>query len=145
MDRFLSKKYRDATAEKRGGKIDVSQGATESVTVLSSARGPDEQYEAEFAAATVLHALGELEKEATAKGRFDLFMALRPTLLDGADYRGDKAIGSVFGMKPNAVAGARHKLKKRLCDQIRKDLSDLVAPDVDIDEEFEVVTKHVSW
>lgn len=138
LKRFLSNQAVAAHAEKRGGgrPADSLDGAIERGQEPADPDTPEHVFERAWAEAVVRQALLRLESEAEASGKRELFVALRPFLLETpapADYAG---VAERLGLRRNTVAVAIHRLRQRLHEAVRDELAETVADPADIEAEL---------
>jgi RNA polymerase sigma-70 factor (ECF subfamily) len=137
LKRFLSNRKASAHALKRGGgQPTVSFDDDAETYEGDSAQTPDAVFERAWGDAVLRQALARLYVEAEAAGKRDLFLALRPFLLeapDGADYA---RVAERLKLRRNTVAVAIHRLRARMHEAVREELSHTVAETEQIEGEL---------
>jgi hypothetical protein len=81
------------------------------------------------------HEAKDLVQEYLARGKRELFEALKPSLTGGA-AEDRAALGRALGMTPGAVAVAVHRLRLRLRELVRLEVAQTVESAAMIDEEM---------
>ena len=141
LKRFLSNQRVAAHAAKRGGgqvvlSLDLDP---DRLPLAASDEGPDAAFEREWADAVLRQALAALQAEAAAAGKLALFDALRPFLFESPDADEYARIAATLGMRRNTLAVAIHRLRQRLRERVRRELTETVGDPAELDQELEVL------
>ena len=84
-------------------------------------------------------ALARLSDEAHKAGKQELFEALKPFLLESPDSSDYEKLVEDLGMRRNTIAVAVHRMRARLKELTRKELSETVSDDRSLNEELQVL------
>ncbi len=77
-----------------------------------------------------------LEQEAEQAGRAELFVSLRPFLVEAPEDTDYEAVAQAHDLRRNTVAVAVHRMRARLQELVREVLADTARERKDIDEEL---------
>jgi RNA polymerase sigma-70 factor (ECF subfamily) len=136
---YLVSEDRKEKAAKRGAGAVVSLESEEVLSYVSAlpAKGttPEVAFDRQWARTVLERALDRLrhEHEALHKGR--LFEALRPTL-SGEDVEDYTVLAGQLGLSTGAVAVAVHRLRRRLRELVRAEVSQTVGSASDLNAEM---------
>jgi RNA polymerase sigma-70 factor (ECF subfamily) len=85
---------------------------------------PDRLYDRQWAQELMNRVLDQLRRDYTAKGRGELFEALRPGLLDGGSLAGrdSEALAAQLGIRPGALRTAFHRLLEHFRAALRLEI-----------------------
>ena len=100
-----------------------------------AAPSPEAAYDRSWARMILSRALDRLREEHVARRKEALFEVLAP-FLDGADAHDYEAVAERLGMKRNAVAVAVHRMRGRLLEFLRAEVSQTVGTRADSDAEL---------
>jgi RNA polymerase sigma factor (sigma-70 family) len=138
LKHFLSNQIAAAHAAKRGGgQTPLSFEHDCEGVDAADAQMPDEVFERAWADAVLRQSLVRLDAEAAAAGKRELFLALRPFLLESPDADGYARIAERLNLRRNTVAVAIHRLRARLHEAVREELGETVAGDTEVESELE--------
>lgn len=128
LKRFLSNQATAAHAAKRGGgQIALSlDEQAEQGSLPADTDSPDAAYDRAWARVVVNQAAARLESEAQAAGKGELFLALREFLLESPDSDDYAQAAERLGLRRNTLAVAIHRMRQRLRELVREELSDTV-------------------
>lgn len=84
---------------------------------------PDAVFDRDYALTVVARAFARLREEAAASGKADLFAAASEFLLESPDASEYGELALRLGLRRNTLAVAIHRLRSRLRDLIRNELS----------------------
>lgn len=133
LKNFLAGEHRRSLAERRGGGSDTLSVNHEKGEALLAECGrgdtnPEAVYDRAWARTLLSAVLGDLGETMAAKGKGDLFAALRPTLQwdsPGVSWRG---VAEELAMSESSVRVAAHRLRQRygelLRDRVKQTLAD---------------------
>ncbi|MDB6023914.1 MAG: hypothetical protein JWM68_137 [Verrucomicrobiales bacterium] len=141
LKNFMSKEWRRASAQKRGGgsahvAFDTTLAETVYATDSSTKLAPDEIFDREWALTLLDLTLKRLQAEFAAAGKGNDFEALKGCLMaahGGIDYT---AVASQLEMNEGAARVAVHRLRKRFRDVYREEISQTLAEGADLDAEL---------
>jgi len=137
---FLVSEARRAKAQKRGAgaamiSLDDEDAEATCRGVLAGDLPPDAAFDRRWAEVILEHSLEHLRREYAAKGRGDLFEALKFAL--AGDRAEDYAeCGRRLGMTSGAVAVAVHRLRARLRELVRHEVAQTVSSHDMLEEEM---------
>lgn len=123
---FLRTEAATAAAAKRG-RAQTLHGDQRLESIASQDDGPERAFDRAWALAVLRRAMEGLHQECADAGKQVLFTALQPCLLEPPDSGDYARLGSALGMTPNTVAVAVKRLRLRLRERIRDELSQTVA------------------
>lgn len=125
---FLSHHREAMRRLKRGGGVeDVSLHDEETGELLNlpdrRELSPDAAFDRQWAITVLGHAMEALQSECAADGRSEFFDRVKPWLT-GEGARGDQsALAEKYGMNPNALKVAIHRLKRRFRDLLKAEIA----------------------
>lgn len=132
---YMADVYDHDNAQKRGGGNQAISLAAEGVTEPNHAATAEQQFELQWVRTLLQHALLQLEREYNHDNKGHLFDALRCHLdADGRKLLKDTATD--LRMSETAVRVALHRLRKRLGQLIRNEISETVPQVTDVDDEL---------
>lgn len=103
---------------------------------LDSGESPERAFERAWALTVLGRALERLRDEAVAAEKLPLFERLRGFLVEAPEPRDYERVAADLDMRPNTVAVATHRLRERLRELVRAELSDTVAGPNELAEEL---------
>lgn len=119
----------DKALKRGGGKPPLSIDADEAERLCGpdlSAENPELAFDQRWCRTVLALALQRLRAEHHARGKDELFAALSP-FLDGADPGDYDQVGQRLGLAPGTVAVSVHRLRTRLQELVRAEVSQTVA------------------
>jgi RNA polymerase sigma factor (sigma-70 family) len=139
MKHFLANEWHRARAQKRGGGVtflDLDALAPEARYALEPAQStdPDAGFDREWARESIARAMEELRAESEARGKGELFEALKGSLTGDEPAR--KQTAARLGMTEGAVKVAVHRLRRRYRELLRAGIAETVADPSDVDDEM---------
>jgi RNA polymerase sigma factor (sigma-70 family) len=135
LKHFLASEYERSVALRRGGgTLQLSGSMLESIA--ADGIGPEEAFEQEWARTVLREALRRLEGEAAAAGRAELFVQLRPYLVEVPEEGDYDAVAEAFGLRRNTVAVAVHRLRERMREVVREVVVDAAEGSEEIESEL---------
>ena len=138
LKRFLIKSNIERRTQKRGGLVEFKSLDQESdnAEFFAGDETPDQAFERSWALSVLEAAVDRLRDEAHSGGKLELFEQLSPFLIERPDESDYVRIGEKFGLRANTVAVAVHRLRQRLRDLIRDELSQTAATPEDLNAEL---------
>ncbi len=134
----LNQLEHDKAAKRGRGKvaipIDAEEGERLSLPDLS-APSPEAAFDRQWARTILSRAMSRLREEHVARRKEYLFEALAP-FLEGVDVNEYEAVASRLGMKKGAVAVAVHRMRSRLQELLRAEVSQTVGTRADAEAEL---------
>ena len=136
----LANHFRNASRLKRGGG-DMAVSADE----LTDAEAPateetsDEAFDQHWAWTLFDRALTAVADSYAQRGRADLFAALKPALISADEMKPYAEIGSEFGVREQQIKIEVHRLRRRMAERLRAEVSgtlDPAATSAEIDAEM---------
>jgi RNA polymerase sigma-70 factor (ECF subfamily) len=100
---------------------------------------PDRAFERAWALALVQRAMQRLRREAIEAGKAELFERLQDCLVEAPDSQDYARIAAAFGARPNTIAVAAHRLRKRLHGLVQEEIALTVADQSEIDAEYATI------
>lgn len=97
---------------------------------------PEIIYERRWAITVLERALAKLEDESRARGREELFAALRPCLAGAGDAPTYAELSTQLGVTEGALKVALHRLRKRMGELTRAEVAQTLADPSEIDDEL---------
>ena len=139
MKHFLANEWHRARTQKRGGGVtflDLDALDPESRYALEPAQStdPDARFDREWAQESIARAMEKLRAESKARGKGELFEALKGSLTGDEPDRREAA--ERLGMTDGAVKAAVHRLRQRYRELLRAVIAETVADPSDIDGEM---------
>jgi RNA polymerase sigma factor (sigma-70 family) len=135
LKHFLASEHERATALRRGGAAVVLAGSALDA-IAASGESPEEAFEREWARTVLREALRRLGEEAAAAGRTELFVHLRPFLVETPEEGDYDAVAQAAGLRRNTVAVAVHRLRERLRELVCEVVSDAAGNVEDVETEL---------
>ena len=137
-----------AQALKRGGgarlvSLEVAGGAEARLddAAMSHQETPERLFERDWALSLLEEALAKVRASYEARGRGELFAALKDVLLPATDLSNHAERAELLGMRPGAVKVAVHRLRTRyrdaLLEAVAHTLPEGQDPEHQIQEELE--------
>ena len=139
MKHFLANEWHRARAQKRGGGLTVIELDAldpEARYALEPAQTPDPDagFDREWARETTARAMEKLRAESEARGKGELFEALKGSLSGDEPARSETA--ARIGMTEGAVKVAVHRLRKRYRELLRAGIQETVIDPSEVDAEM---------
>jgi RNA polymerase sigma factor (sigma-70 family) len=136
----LVTELRREQAQKRGGgaplvSLDTDEAEHLIHTDLAEPLTPETVFDRRWAQTILGRALDRLQAEHVARGKGVFYETLRPTLTgdDEADYA---ALGARLDLTPGAIAVAIHRMRHRMRELVRLEVSQTVGSAADLEEEM---------
>jgi RNA polymerase sigma-70 factor (ECF subfamily) len=135
LKNFLVNERERISALRRGGGMQMLP-ATAFEYLPDGDAGPEEAFDLEWARTVLREGLRRLEQEAEQAGRAELFVSLRPFLVEAPEDTDYEAVAQAHDLRRNTVAVAVHRMRARLQELVREVLADTARERKDIDEEL---------
>ena len=134
---FLRDEWVKSRAAKRGGgapvvSLDVEWAERRLQSVMAAPPPPDALFDQEWAANLFRHALDSVENEFAARGKHELFAALKPLATPGGSSEEYDAIRERLDLSTTQMKGAVFRLRQR----IRKAVEDALVETISSPEEL---------
>ena len=139
LKRYLANQMDHDHAHKRGGWQSIGALDLEDEPVDQHGASPEQAFERDYALTVIARALERLHQEALAAGKGDLFDQVKGFLLEMPDASEYAALSTRLGMRRNTLAVAIHRLRNRLRDMVRAELSDTVDNEASLEVEMTVL------
>jgi RNA polymerase sigma-70 factor (ECF subfamily) len=141
LKNFLSKEWRRASAQRRGGghsqaPLDTALAESRYAAEAPAKLEPDAAFDREWALTLLDLTVNRLRAEFAAAGRPDDFEALKGCLLaerGGIDYA---ALAGRMGLNEGAARVAAHRLRRRFRQVYREEISQTLADSADLEGEL---------
>ncbi len=137
---WANERARAAALVRGGGRplVSLDRDAGERFAAPCAAAGDDpaRAFDRAWAHALLAQALEELRAEYAARGRAELFEALRPTLGGGGEARALAAVAADLGTTEGAVKVAAHRLRRAYRERVRRAVAGTVADAGDVEDEL---------
>jgi RNA polymerase sigma-70 factor (ECF subfamily) len=138
LDRYLINAATFGHAQRRGGGAVHDDVDVTGVDVPGDG-DPEQAFLRQWALTVLSRAMAALEREARTAGKSELFAALREYLIESPDDDAYARLAQNFGMRPNTLAVAVHRLRQRLRACVRQELQDTVSSDEELREELDTL------
>ena len=135
LQNFLHHQHEAGQRLKRGAGVTVSL-EPEALERLAGGDGPESEFDRAWALAALDGALTRLRRECERAGRGAWFRALEPYVLEPVERDGYHALAERMGSKPNTIAVAVGRLRQRLREHVRAELSETVHSERDLGDEL---------
>lgn len=141
MKHFLTSKWRQGRAQKRGGGrelLSLDWAAAEEWFDLEPAThcSPDKLFEKQWAMAVLGDVLNRLEREYQSEGKAELFAALKETLMGQRESQPYAKLALKLGLSEGAVKVTVHRLRKRYRELIRGAIADTLEDPREVETEL---------
>ena len=140
LKNFMSKEWRRASAQRRGGGLTPVQFDTafaeSRLASDSNSLAPDETFDQQWALTLLDLTVNRLRGEFTAAGKPEDFDALKNCLMAGRGAIDYAAVARQFGGNEGAARVAVHRLRKRFREIYREEISQTLADGGDLDAEL---------
>lgn len=136
LKRFLIDAGAEAAALKRGGGVRFHALDDEGDCEDAAGETPDTVFEREWARAVLNAAFARLRNEAEQAGKLALFDRLGEFLVERPDESEYAHAAEELQLRRNTLAVAVHRLRHRLRELVREELSEITASRAELDEEL---------
>jgi RNA polymerase sigma-70 factor (ECF subfamily) len=139
MKHFLANEWHRARAQKRGGgagflELDALDPEARYALEPAGESDPDAGFDREWAREAIARAMKRLRTEMDARGKGELFAALRGSLTGDEPPR--KETAARLEMTEGALKTAVHRLRQRFGDLLRGEIAETVVDPSDVDAEM---------
>ena len=141
LNHFLANEWHRAKAQKRGGNahhfsLDAEMGEGRPLEEPASAETPEVFFDKRWALTILERALAALRQEFAGSGKSAQFDALKPYLTDAAAGQNYERAAAQLQMKPDSVAVAVHRLRKRYRELVRSEVAETVQSQAELEGEM---------
>jgi len=141
LNHFLANEWHRATAQKRGGhahhfSLDAEMGEIRYVEEPASVEAPELYFDKRWALTILERALAALRREFSGSGKSAQFEALKPYLIDASSKPDYGHAAAQLQMKPDSVAVAVHRLRKRYRESVRAEVAETVQSPAELEGEM---------
>ena len=136
LKRFLIDADLEARRLKRGGAIRFESIDAVHETEMSTACTPEAAFERDWAIAVLDAALGRLQAEADHAGKRELFEQLSEFLTERPDDADYARVSAALNLRRNTLAVAVHRMRHRLRDLVREEISQTTVGTEDLGSEL---------
>jgi RNA polymerase sigma factor (sigma-70 family) len=141
VSHFLAnERDRERALKRGGGRLPISLDAATAEERLRlepvDRLTPEALFERQWAAAVLSRCLERLRDEQTASGGRDRFERLKPFLTGDGSDKDYAALARELGLGSSTIRVAVHRLRKRFCALLRKEVADTVHDPADVDGEI---------
>jgi len=144
LKHFLANEWDKSQRQKRGGAIthfplDWQSADTQFQIADAAVRGPDEEYDREWAVALLERVILRLRDEWSADGKAERFERMKGFLTVGKDEISYAEAAAEIGMEEGALRVAVHRLRKRYRELLRSEVAHTLADPAMVEEELAVL------
>lgn len=139
LNRYLHNAQAARMAVRRGGDQLHADIDDHAAAVVDVEPDPEGVFLRHWALTVIERALAALRAETAAAGKSTLFDALRDYLVEAPDSDDYARLAAQFGMRPNTLAVAVHRLRQRLRTCVRAELAQTVGCEDDVEAELQVL------
>jgi RNA polymerase sigma-70 factor (ECF subfamily) len=141
LNNFLANEWHRARTQKRGGgahhfSLDAEIGESSYVELPASTDEPELFFDKRWALTILERALGALRKEFGDAGKLGQFDTLKPYLTDASSGPDYSRAADQLQMKPESVAVAVHRLRKRYRELVRSEVAETVQSPAELEGEM---------
>ena len=141
LKKFVADQHDRAGRQKRGGgraplSLDIPDAEQRYNGALRSDETPEQHYERQWAATTVMKVLDQLRVEAAAQGYGELLGNLQSTLTGDKPSIPYANLAGRLGLSEGAVKMAAHRLRKRYRALFRDEIANTVDRPEEVEEEI---------
>jgi RNA polymerase sigma factor (sigma-70 family) len=138
---FMSKEWRRASAQRRGGgqaqvALDTEFAESRFAADPSAKAAPEETFDQQWAMTLLDLTLNRLQAEFVAAGKPDDFESLKGCLMAGRGAIDYPQVAARLGVNEGAARVAVHRLRKKFREAYREEISRTLTEDADLDEEI---------
>lgn len=145
LKRFLIDADAEAAALKRGGAFRFESIDDEAGEDERSQQTPESVFEREWARAMLNAAFERLREEAEAADKLALFERLSEFLIEPPDESDYARVAAELNLRRNTLAVAVHRLRHRLRDLVREELSQTTANREEMEQEVRALRGSVGF
>ncbi len=138
---YIADRRDQAQAQKRGGELPALPFEVRGAEVRYGKEprddlSPDRIYERQWAMSLLDQVLARLERHYEETGRGDLFVKLKPFLVEGGRVKPYAEVGADLGMTEEAVKKAVQRLRQRYGTLFREEIAQTLADPAEAEEEL---------
>ena len=122
-------------ARARERTVDLDPEAAEASLAATQDASPEDAFERAWAQRVLERAFERLQADYAARGEAAFFGALRPTLAGDPLEGGYAALARALGRSENALRVAAHRLRRRLAEELEREVRETVGPGCDVGAE----------
>jgi len=115
--------------------VDLDPEAVEASLIAAGDASPEAAFERAWAQLVLERAFERVRADHAARGDEAFFEALRPTLSGEPLAGGYAALASALGRSENALRVAAHRLRRRLAEELEREVRETVGPGCDVGAE----------
>jgi len=141
LKHFMSKEWRRAAAQKRGGdqtavELDTRFAESHYAAEPGTTLAPDAVFDRQWALTLLDLTLKRLKAEFAEAGKAGDFDVLKPCLMAAHGAIDYATVAAQLGVNAGAARVAVHRLRKRFREIYREEISQTMAEDADLDDEM---------
>jgi DNA-directed RNA polymerase specialized sigma24 family protein len=141
LNHFLANEWHRASAQKRGGNaphlsLDAEIGEGRPNEEPASVETPEAFFDKRWALTILERALAALRQDFAGSGKSAQFDALKPYLTDASAAPDYERAAAQLQMKPDSVAVAVHRLRKRYRELVRSEVAQTVQSQAELEGEM---------
>jgi RNA polymerase sigma factor (sigma-70 family) len=141
LKNLLADQWDRAQAQKRGGQIktlslDVATAETRYTYEPADRLSPEKLFEKSWALTVLRQAMDQLKTESATEGRMQLFDHLKSYLTGDKNSVSYKSMAGTLDITEGAVKAAVHRLRRRYRELVRREISQTVATEEQLEEEI---------
>jgi RNA polymerase sigma factor (sigma-70 family) len=123
VKRFLANAGEEARTKKRGGDFRF-ESLDQDNDVVTGDQTPEQVFDRTWALTVLERALERMRDEAERGGKRELFEELRDFLIESPDEADYERVAKRLNLRRNTLAVAVHRMRQRLRDLVREELSE---------------------
>lgn len=140
--RFLASEFQRVKAQKRGGScqflsLDVEDEEARIATELTTAATPERAFEESWAVTVVEHAFRQLADTAKARGRSEVFAAVRPYITGEGQSDSYIMAAAALGLTENGFKTLVHRFRREFGATLRREVLSTLSDPADLDQELQ--------
>lgn len=137
LQHFVIDTRAKADALKRGGgqRRVVAEGAVDLIAAPES-ESPEQAFDRAWARTVLERCHARLEAEARLAGKQALYERLRVYIAEPSESADYRRLGEELGMRPNTIAVSVHRLRARLRELVREELTETIQTEADLHAEL---------
>lgn len=137
VKRFLAVSYHRCTARKRGGgAVTLPLDSAALPAIAAREATPEQAFDRHWSLTVINRALESLRQEVESAGRGRLFSEVAEFISSDPEPGAYEAVGSQLGISRSAVAMAVHRLRLRLREKVREEISQTLSDPGQVDDEM---------
>lgn len=130
---FLHDQHAEACALKRGA---LHRADTDAIDDVAGDESPEEAFTRAWLGTVLGHAMHRLEREWDAMGKRAQFEQLAPLLVEPAEASELRQLAAATGVRSNTIAVQAHRMRQRLRQLVRMELSQTVGSREALEQEL---------